>query len=68
MRKRNCTFRQARAGACEVGRNVALEALFGKRSAMAEQAKPLLAVGDDGAAFGGIARRSAERRRGSRHR
>src|SRR4051812_46958464 len=45
----------ARAHAAQVGREVALEALLGERPAVAQQAQPHLAVGDQRAAAGGIA-------------
>src|SRR5439155_26979655 len=53
----------ALAGAREIGREIALEALLGERSAVAEQAQAELAVGDDRPAAGRIALGSGKRRR-----
>src|SRR5262249_15010274 len=49
------------ARAAEVGREIALEALVGKRSAVAEQAEAHLATGDDRAAARGITLGAGER-------
>ena len=47
MRSRICASVQPRAAPAQVGREVALEALLGKRPAVAQQAQPDLPVGDD---------------------
>src|SRR5207244_13201689 len=54
---------EARAGALEVGRQIALETLLGKRSGVAEQAQPDSSIRHDGAAADGIALRFGERLR-----
>src|SRR5207244_7456595 len=54
-------FRPALAGSREIGREISLEALFGKRPAVTEQAQTYLAVGDDRAATRRVALDAGER-------
>ena len=62
-RSRSCAFATSAPRRRQVRREVALEALLRERARMAEQAEAPLAVGDDGAAAGGIARGARQRRR-----